>query len=228
MTPRDTARIEAIQYMRFTQNRTLQEIGDHYGISRERVRQILGNTGDIVVRQRTKEKVEFIQNSTHQTNDQLEKNLFSKFGIKFGGRLYKIRSTTRHAISGGAFGQGTEAEDLVSEKLNSMGIRNEQMPHHHPFDIKLANGKTIDVKAAFRPCVTSKAQTNTMYRFGVGKDRRGDYCDFFICYIKPTEDFFIIPNENVNMVQTLYINWPTPERSWAGWEEYHNRWDLLR
>ena len=36
-----------MKYLRFVEFKTLQEIGDKYGISRERVRQLIGNTPHI-------------------------------------------------------------------------------------------------------------------------------------------------------------------------------------
>ena len=42
------ARTKEMIRLRFGELKTLQEIGDVFGISRERVRQIIGNTGNIV------------------------------------------------------------------------------------------------------------------------------------------------------------------------------------
>lgn len=229
MAPRDPSRVESIQNMRFVQNRTLKEIGDHYGITRERVRQILGNTGHEAYRARIQEKVSFIENSKDKTTVQLVNALNKKFGKGIAQQtLHSIRAKFRHAIADGLRGKGTEIENLVAKKLTSLGIKNTLMPHNHPFDIQLPNGRRIDVKSTFREARTSPSQRHTMYHFSIGKDTRGNYCDFFICYIEPTNDFFVIPNHKLGMVNSLYISWPTPERNWAGWDEYHNRWELLR
>lgn len=41
----DPGRIEKMQYMRFVEKQSLSVIGKSFGISRERVRQLIGNTG---------------------------------------------------------------------------------------------------------------------------------------------------------------------------------------
>jgi len=51
----DENRTREMIRMRFGELMTLQEIGDEFGITRERVRQILGNTGRIVNTKRDKE-----------------------------------------------------------------------------------------------------------------------------------------------------------------------------
>ena len=53
----DKNRTKEIIRMRFGELKTLQEIGDEFGITRERVRQILGNTGYIVNRKRDEAKM---------------------------------------------------------------------------------------------------------------------------------------------------------------------------
>ena len=49
----DMSRLEEMQDMRFNKLMTLKEIGDHFGISKERVRKIIGNTGNRIIRKRT-------------------------------------------------------------------------------------------------------------------------------------------------------------------------------
>ena len=53
----DENRTKKMIRMRFGELKTLQEIGDEFGITRERVRQILGNTGYIVNRKRDEAKM---------------------------------------------------------------------------------------------------------------------------------------------------------------------------
>jgi predicted DNA-binding protein YlxM (UPF0122 family) len=207
---------------------TLQEIADKYGISRERVRQIIGNTGHDAMQERVKQKISTVQSNPQMTNSEIKELLNKKYGAGLGYKLSAAWNGMRHAISGGELKKGTKIEALVSEHLQSIGIGNKLMPHMHSFDMLLDDGKKIDVKACFSSRKTNEKQKCDMYQFGVGKNRRGNYCDFFICYIVPTGDYFIIPNEEVSMVDSVYISWPTPKRSWTKWHSYHNRFDLLK
>lgn len=54
-------RNEEIKSLRFDDHLTLKEIGDIYGVSRERIRQIVGNTGslkELTKRQKSKPETE--------------------------------------------------------------------------------------------------------------------------------------------------------------------------
>lgn len=214
-------RKQTMKDMRHKQLMSLQEIADQYGISRERVRQIIGNSGKGY---KTQRQINIVRGNADKTNSELKALL----GIGVSGRYARVRAEARHPIEGGQAALGKIGEDVVSQKLHDNGIKHRQMPHHHPFDILLDGGKKVEVKTAFSEFVSNPKQKSTQYRFGVGKNKKGNFCDFFICYIEPTGDFFIIPNKKIGMIDSLYITWPTQARSWAGWEEYHNRWDLLK
>lgn len=222
-------RKDEMKRLRFEEFKTLQEIADIYNLSRERVRQIVGNTGSFVSDKRSREKTEFVMASKDMTHSQLIQALKNKFGTPKTNAIH-LRGKFRHAVESNSWAwHGAKHEDLVSKKLNSLGIENKQMPHGHPFDILLANGKKIDVKASTTKRVTSPSQKHTMYSFSVRKNKKRDYCDFFICYIVPEKVFFVIPCEEVSATAgNLYITYPQPARSWAKWHEYEDRFDLLQ
>lgn len=223
MALRNLSRKDEMIEMRKTM--TLQEIADKFSVSRERVRQIIGNTGR---NDKTDEKILYVRANPQKTNSEIQKDLAKIYGKGLGSKISAAWGGMRHSLGGGWAKPGSEIENLVSKKLTSLGIENKQMPHLHPFDIMLDNGLKVDVKASFIEQKTSKTQRHTMYGFSVQKNKRGDYCDFFICYIAKTGDYFIIPNNEVNTVSRIYIAWPTPERSWSKWASFHNRFDLLK
>lgn len=219
MSRRDASRIQDMIRLR-EGGKTLEDIGNIYHISRERVRQIIGNTG-----------VYFISNIARRIHVDSSMTVKDLDGLLYGRGRKILRDKLKkihHAISGGAGKDGQEIEWLVSEKLKSIGLENELMPLRHPFDIQLKNGIRIDVKATWTKSITSPFQKNEMYRFGVKKKRKAGACDFYICYIAPHNVFFVIPEKEVNLSNFLYISYPEPKRSWSKWQDYENRFDLLR
>jgi hypothetical protein len=213
----------ALFTMRFGEGKTLQEIANFYGVSRERVRQIIGNTGKDFTRKFVTEWVTPNENNTRES-------VLSLFPRGKGVLVEKL-TKIHHKIGGASSGlkNGNTSEKLTSNKLTELGIKNKLMPLRHPFDILLYNKKTIDVKSAYTPCITSKKQTSTMYKFTVKKNKKGDYCDFFIFHIAPTNDYFVIPNEIIGYVQYVYMTWPESGRGWnkQHLQQYKNRFDLL-
>lgn len=209
------------------EKKTLQEIADKFGITRERVRQIIGNTGGEAIKKRMDDKLDFVKSNPQKTNSELIEDLRVKFGAGLGKLFFNIRSKTRHAIDGGALQLGVEAEIIVSEKLNSLGIKHQLMPHHHVFDIQLENGKTVDVKSRINQSIAPSAAgrlKTPQWRFVARKEKKGNYTDFFILYIWATKDFFVVPNEDVHNDQIVFC-WPPKKPS--KWHKYHNRFDLL-
>lgn len=208
--------------LRHDKKMSLQEIADLYGVSRERVRQKIGNTGkDFLYK-----NIKLPNNPEEMTRQSVLETLENGRGKK---NIIQLLSKIHHKINhGSSAGSGNEAEFIISKMLNSDGILNSCMPLNNPFDILLDNGLRVDVKSTKIKWSADPKRKTPMYKFGVKKDTRGDYCDFFICYIFETQDFFVIPNQAIGMVESLYIGWPKSDRSWSTWHQYHNRLDLLR
>lgn len=192
------ARAEEIKRLRYSEKMTLQEIADMYSLSRERVRQILGNSGGGY---KTERISNFILTHPEMTNNQLS----NKIGIGRGA-ISKYRSQQRHAISDGALKIGIDAENVVSEKLKELGVNHELMPHHHPFDILTLDGKRIDVKCSTKKYIV-KRNKSEFYRFKIDKKKRGNYADFFVMYIVPENVFLVIPFDDTPR-DNLRFNYP--------------------
>lgn len=195
---------------------TLQEIGDHFGVSRERVRQIVGNTGYEVQKRRISERERFILEHPELTTKQLAES------IGCGQNLVSsIRADIRHAIEPGALAKGTAVEDTVSALLHQHGIANELMPHFHAYDILLSNGKTIDVKSAHSIMNPPSSIGYPYYHFPV---RKADYCDYFIFVVVPEEQYYVVPAWDVKPENRI----TTGTRKTPKWRKYLERWDLLK
>jgi hypothetical protein len=208
-------RVQEMKRLRFVEMWSLERIAIEYGISRERVRQIIGNSGHLA--QNRQHKV--YSDNKHLSNSKLSEMM----GIAIP-TLYHYRNGERHEIAGGWKKVGADIEQVVFEKLLSLGFENTLMPHNHIFDILLDNGKSIDVKSA-DPGTISK--TSPVYSFSTGVYRKGNYCDFLILVLRDVNEYFVVPTEEAEGI--IRFCWPKPSRGRKSkWLQYHNSFDLLK
>ena len=202
---------------------TLRAIGEKFGVCRERVRQIIGNT------KRVKNwKHEVIKNSPDRTVESLSKELgYAKATV----RAYQIiyHPMERYKVRGNGTSRiGQRFEEIVSAKMESVGISNELMPYAYPFDILAFDFVRIDVKgAAKRKKSPSLSNTSPTFSFHVRENRRSK-SDFYIFVIGETGDMFIVPSKEVpeHRDQIIFC-FPTNRPELSKWQKYHNRWDLI-
>lgn len=220
----DTARTDEVRRLRYDQKWTLAEIGKKLGISRERVRQILGNTGYGFKRSVEKE---IAINSPDLTTAELADILeIPKSSVS------SYRRGIRHRIDlTSSAGVGSLWEERAAERLNSLGYATELQPHGAPFDI-LVNGKCrIDVKV----CLKQNHSPSLVYiksplwGFSIRENRNDT--DFYIFIIGPTEDFFVVPSTETPDAR-LYKSgvrfvWPTSRPTMGKYQKFHNRFDLI-
>lgn len=220
MTAKNFERSNEMHELRFVAKWTLQQIADKYNISRERVRQVLGNTGSGFV---TEKRKDIAKDNIQLTNSKLSKLL----GISKNA-IHSYRNGERHEIEGGFLKIGTEMEDFVSSKLSSLKIQHKLMSHFHSFDILLSNGLRVDVKTAM-PLKSITRDTPT-YSFNLHQETRGRYTDFFICVLYDTKDMFVIPAEETRITNTpVRFSFPEPNHGKKSkWHKYHDRFDLLK
>lgn len=214
-----------MEWMRFDFGWTLQEIGDKFGISRERVRQILGNTGSIVKQHR----IDTALSSPHKTNGELA----DEIGISTE-RIASYRAGTHYKMENEQSGArvGQVAEELVAAKLESRGLSSKLMPLGHSFDILVENRLKIDVKCAHSgripPSLRGKAK-NPRYHFRIRKHPDRAAIDFYILVIHDERDnMFVVPFDAFPMPKSdLTMSWPTARPTLGKYQKYHNRFDLL-
>ena len=197
--------------------KTLAEVAREFGITKERVRQLLKSYGLKTAGCVSGYRRATILSSPKETNNELSK----KVGLSASAVCHYrrgIRYETNRA--------GADVENYISDVLTKNKIPNKQMTHNFEYDILLADGTRIDVKSTSVSSKVSRFMKNPLFRFAVRKNVKPNSCDFFICVL-PSMEFFVIPNSEIANVESVYISWPKPKRSWAKWHEYYNRLDLL-
>jgi predicted XRE-type DNA-binding protein len=200
----------------------LQEIADVYGVSRERVRQKIGNTGSFF---------NFVLDRIVAEKDLANLSLSGKMrtaAYKILGHVRIGRTKTNSSIF-----KGENAENLVSRKLSELGIKHALAKRGYYCDIILDNGKTIDVKSTSkkRPSHPSFRGAGNYYSFkGISKEKKR-FADFFIFVIIDAQVFFIVPFEKVIGFERVIFSFPkihSNGKTKVSWQEYQDRFDLLK
>jgi DNA-binding CsgD family transcriptional regulator len=231
LSPENQDRRDEMRRLRFEERLSLQKISDRFGISRERVRQIIGNSGP--------KNGGFQFNQFYDTLcdpgwlapriDKTNREIAEELEVSVGS-VSMYRGSSRHAIEPeSVLGKGARAEEVVSDKLWRRGIPNKLMPVHHPYDILVGGQIKIDVKSAYKPSYpTNPSMVNPQYRFGVRSGKKREDADYYILIIVETEDYFIVPAKDVPIQQqSLTFCWPTERPEIGKWQNYHDAWDLI-
>ena len=211
-----------MEWMRFDSGFTLQEIGDKFDLSRERVRQILGNTGHLSSEYRIKQIKEAPPDISNQ-------GLGDSLGV---GSLYvgRLREGWHiiDGVSGAAAGNGWEK--WASNILTERGYTVELQPLGSHFDILLNELIKIDVKSssALMPPSLVGRSINPRYTFHTRKCLEREPIDIYFCIANETKDVFIIPYCDLPMPKmSMQFTWPTARPKIGKYQKYHNRYDLL-
>ena len=208
-------------------NWTLQEIANKYTMSRERVRQLIGNTGRSFRVNNAKNLV-----TTNETQDMaMSERLATEItGLSKRTLLEKgvLKKTHRKINTESSVKVGVDAEEAVSENLLSMGIKNKLMPFGHPYDILLENGRKIEVKYCSKKSFPP-TQPGGWYRFNIGLDRKYGEADFYICVMGDLGDAFVIPRFFLRNSRTLSICWPEKRNTHKSkFSDFLNAYESIR
>lgn len=205
---------------------SLQEIGDHYHISRERIRQIIGTRHKEKYRNTKFERiVKIVESNPGKSAADIGTIVGCKHGAVYSAMKkagLPIRFLTEEEESNRA--QGMRIENIVSEKLKRMGIENTQMGTLHPFDILLSDGKRVDVKSSATP-IKPPSSRYGYYVFDTRQKKKGSYCDFFILVVHETMDMYIIPAPQAPAGQ---IRIASPRKKKSKFDKFLNNYDLMK
>jgi hypothetical protein len=203
---------------------TYQDIGNRFGISRERVRQIIGNTGR-----------NFRLNKTIELSKNFDLTKLNTEEIGNLPGLKKVWENVAKSVHHVNNGQGSKFEELANKLLKDNGIENVMMGFRHPFDILTKNGKRIDVKHTDFDVLSCPSQKySPASHYSICHLKGGRDCDFFFAMVPDKEELigyavFIIPSNLVPKSEEtrIRIPWP-PSNKPSKWHEFHERYDLLR
>jgi DNA-binding CsgD family transcriptional regulator len=210
---------------------TLQQISDIYGVSRERVRQVIGNTKDFHYVKKAREQSILNPTHLHKTDQELADELGVSVYL-----IQRYRSGIRRKVSDHShLGKGVQIEEEVSGILRINRINHTLMPPSHPFDILLENGKRVDVKSAHK-ALQPPSQRYPFYWFSLKKDIRGEYADFFILAVVASgyiDELYVVPNSAIlRGSHGIRIGALPPEqrksKKGSKYSKYLNRFDLLK
>lgn len=234
-------RRKAIADMRYEYRMTLEEIGRHFGVSRERVRQILelvkdereGVINEFGLSARTINNKKWLEEHFHLTNNEIAQ----KTGFD-SNTVSKKRVRQFHAADGYNQSVHYDAVMLTCDKLRMYNIKFKTQGRYVPQDI-VAIGKRkahLAVSGSTKPKTsptTMAATSTTVYRFNVAPklDNR-EKLDFFIfvTMIEGEENhFFVIPRERMtqSIKSQICISYPAKRKAYNRLEIYHDRWDLI-
>lgn len=222
-------RIQEMKRLRFECGYKLKDIASLFGISRERVRQLIGNTGRELRKEWTKKVIES-----------------GKYSHVYEGSIDDLRDlhgaistwkkdwgNHRHvATEGSPLYVGQQFEERASEILTQHGIKNTLMPVKHPFDILTESGIRIDVKVTRSDASKYPSQVKVKnHTYQVPELKSGKDCDLFFIFVPDEDDFtyFVIPSWEMHKYprgSRMRIVWPKAKKT-TKWHKYHKRLDLI-
>lgn len=199
----------------------LREIGDLFGVTRERVRQLIGNTGRKVHGDYVRKMVALM---THK--EMLSATSDNPLFGSSPETWRRIIGKYHHAAKSGPVALGQKWERIVSGKLLELGIKTKLMPLGSPFDLLVEESKMrIDVKYCSRPRPTSKC-VSPQWGFGIKGNQ--NKADFYICVAGEIENCFVIPSHLVSSkTNRLQFCWPTLRPELSKWKQFHNAFDQI-
>lgn len=207
-------RNELIRKMRFEDVMTLRAIGDHFGISRERVRQILGNTGGYITRDSRKEAV---LAHPHLTDNEIAERL----GLSLSA-VNTYRSGTWHRR---LYKNNYHWEMEISDRLRSARIEHELVDHMNGYCFLVYPDIKIKMTVAYTPWTPASIEyASEPWRFRTADQ---DVIDYYFMVIDPRADVFVVPVSEVKGRQHIVFCWPNKNRK-SKWEKYLWNLDQLK
>lgn len=206
------------------------KIGNKFGVSRERVRQIIGNTGKDF-RKKWTEKLE--QSGKYALELYRHDQIPQLPGIQ---KVWKnVWGKYRHDAKGGLIRKGQEFEELAYSILREHGIYGTLMPNREEYSILTENGAKIDVHSGSTNTSLFKSQKNSTPTWRVPNIHPENNFDFLMAFVPDGVGYtyFVIPRSALQGIKgTHAIRIPFPKQSadhyTSKWHQYHKRLDLIK
>lgn len=191
---------------------TLQEIGNKYSITRERVRQIF---------------------------NKLYGESFGKYTIAKSVKYKKIKEdcdmlnsincTIEQKIAdfdlGILKGKGIASEVMFAKKCKELGFDIKYSDCGRGIDFEV-NGKTVELKSRHSSTRAKKSRGVSYYNVHFLKHQRT--ADFFVVHVVPQSAFYIIPSSRVMATVAIPNKITNYYNSGTGYLEFKEAWYLLR
>lgn len=228
-------RISELKRMKFDQGLSNAEIGRRMGISRERVRQLIGNTGKTFRRNWTRNKINSGEIDLSKfTRDEVE-NL-NLPGLQ--REWLKVFAKKRHKVERGNawIVRGHQFEELAHNMLSDYGIPNKLMGFSSPYDILVGSSVRIDVKSCFVSASKYPSQIGMRSpSYAIANIKCGEDCDFFFIFVPDASEptgytYFVIPSYEMyglSYSSKIKIVWPQLGKKASKWAKYHKKMDLI-
>lgn len=198
---------------------TLEEIGNEFGVTRERVRQIIGNTGEGFKSRRIKEEINRYPNKSN-------KEIADLLGIA-GSTVSRYRETRSPIRGNSNRARGWKWRLWAERKLSKLGFDAELVPRGQGYDI-LVNGS---IRVTVRFCGSqwdppSHFGTNPYWTFR-NIDAKRATTDFFMLVTKNEDVFIVAKNSIPRNQEEIIFAYPTDRPEIGKYQQYHERYDLL-
>jgi transcriptional regulator with XRE-family HTH domain len=222
MPEKKLKQLEIIKDLRFNKHWTLQKIANELGITRQRVHQLLGNTG---------KRPNILQEDLLKLTDYTNKEISEMYGVS---EITIAKATNRFNIRNkidSEFGHGKnyKAESLTVAKLEELNFDNiKRFPFKSPYNLLIDNSIKVRVVGSFTPKSSPSLRNVTPnWRFSLNNSRK--LVDVYILVIYPLEKFFIIPDKDIPSHRTsLVFCYPTEYKNSGKWQSYEDRFDFLK
>jgi len=215
--------------MRQDEKKTLREIAEIFGVSKQRIQQILGNT-EHIREERIQQRDGDIRKCSLDMSD-VEVSEFMDVSLDIVKRARKGLRRKIDGMGGSNLEIGEQAQSMMSVRLAEMGFDNELMPRHHAFSIRLFNGNRLNVKKA-----TLVHPPSSPYPFfSVGAPNKDSDYLIVVGYFDGEEYVYVVPTEiairHSYMSRIRLCPFAGSSMSKRGhsriFDEYINRFDLL-
>ena len=197
----------------FKHDYTLQDIGEKYGFTRERARQIFESIFGF--------KYTAIVNVRKAKHEEVKRERLSRRDPRAKFKRYKP----------GLAKKGAKSEVAVFNICAKMGYEIRPYVEGNTIDL-IINGYKVEIKSAYTTVKTSKGSITGLYRFRRLPTQR--IADYVVCHAVPINKFFVIPSSVISgdhfyIPEKKVMTWRNSKQvRISHWYDYEEAWHLLR